>query len=244
MKKLILLAVIFNGIITITQAQSVHNEWVDDSITYVQDNEHYLVKIFIMQDSLVSKSTQLSKTTEVYQKILIRERLEKLPKELWEYTSLEINNAIKQDHTIGLVRIPMYENSRNKFSNGFFPTVYQAQYKYGANGFGLVHPLNLGNSILVMMITFQFTYTLFLLLRCILAYKRSRKKQNLFFGLVYLCILILFLYQFFIPSTKTTLSLWYFVTVVNAFILFLGVLWLRNKVRGFKEENKFRKELT
>jgi len=52
------------------------------------------------------------------------------------------------------------------------------------------------------------------------------------------------LYQFFIPSTKTTLSLWYFVTVVNAFILFLGVLWLRNKVRGFKEENKFRKELT
>ena len=240
MKKLIILAVIFNG--TITQAQSFDNEWVDDNITYVQDNEHYLVKIFIMQDSLVSKSTQLSKTTEVSQKIVIRERLEKLPEELWGYISLEINNAIKQDYPIGVISSSMYENSRNKFSNGFYPTVYQSQYKYGANGFGLIHTVNLENSILVMGITFLFTFILFQLLRFIFAYKYFQAGLDLFGAVIYFCMLIWFLDQFFIPSTKTPLSIWYFVTVVNALVLFLCVLGLRNKVRGFKEENRLRNE--
>jgi len=57
-------------------------------------------------------------------------------------------------------------------------------------------------------------------------------------------MLISFSYQFFFPSTKTFLSLWYFVTVANAFVLFLCVFALRNIVRGFKEENKLTKELT
>ncbi len=242
MKKFIILLTIFSGIITTTRAQLVHNEWVDDSITYTKDNENYLVKISILQDVIVSKSTQLDKITEVHQKIVTRERMEHLPKELWKYTSLEINNAIKQDYPIGTISSPMYYNSQKKFSNWWFPTIYKTQYQYTANGFGLVSTVNSEISIVILMITFLFTFLPFQVLRFVFAYKYSLKRINLFWASLYLGMIVFIVCHFFIGDGKTNLSIWYLVTILNVFVFSLCVLWLRNKVRVIKKEYAQNKE--
>jgi hypothetical protein len=238
MKRIITTIAIAFVYIYTTKAQTIHNAWVGDTISYFQDKDHYLVKTTIMKDSLVSTVKNSQNTTvETYQKFVTRERVTIIPEELWKFTNLDFNTMIKQNNTLSTGG----RYDKKPTFSPLVPPLYEKRYRYELNEFKVVIARSPVLIFVTLLLSILIIYMPFRAMNHLVEiYTKRHNGKPYWADLVAFWAYILLFAGSFVFSVYGTQgnvlsSVWGWLNLPNLIALIFCIVWIYRKVKEFKK---------